>query len=273
MATVYISPTGGAVTKNGLTADTSYAYSSLSSAESDAGDNGIIYFLDGTYDQTTTLALKGAEGLTYESLNSEKAILNNSTSNAGPLQLKLGDDANPGTPNNIKANKFLIKGFGTYSTNATDEFNDCKFVWSTNLAPSGSTSYGFGNTGKYTNCSFSHRVTGNCARYFSYAAPVFKNCTISILATNVTNAVTWTGSVVPNGAITNTAFKCNNNAAINSNLTLVNSATNSSFFQMGSGNASGGTNCIFTDPQFVDPLTDDLRLRPSSPCIGAATSS
>tara|TARA_R100001460_G_scaffold6946_2_gene17886 strand:+ start:136 stop:954 length:819 start_codon:yes stop_codon:yes gene_type:complete len=272
MATVYIAPTAQG-SANGTSEANAYAFSSLASAESDAGTNGIIYFLDGTYDQGSTLTLKGAEGLTYESLNLGKAILNNSTSNAGPLRLKLGDENNLGTNANIKVNKFTIKGFGTVPANTTDEFNNCKMVWDSSLACSGSTTPGFGGTGKYTNCNFSHRVTGNCVRYFSFANPVFNNCTISILATSVTTAVTFTGFNAPNGAITNTAFKCDDNSAINSALTLVNSATNCSFFQMGSGNASGGTNCIFTDPLFVDPANDDLRLRPSSPLINAGTAS
>jgi hypothetical protein len=36
---------------------------------------------------------------------------------------------------------------------------------------------------------------------------------------------------------------------------------------------SGGTNNIFQDPQFVDSANSDYRLRPTSPCIGAATAS
>jgi len=36
---------------------------------------------------------------------------------------------------------------------------------------------------------------------------------------------------------------------------------------------TGGTNNIFQDPQFVDSANSDYRLRPTSPCIGAATTS
>ena len=36
---------------------------------------------------------------------------------------------------------------------------------------------------------------------------------------------------------------------------------------------SGGTDNIFQDPQFVDSANSDYRLRPTSPCIGAGTSS
>ena len=40
------------------------------------------------------------------------------------------------------------------------------------------------------------------------------------------------------------------------------------------GETTGGTDNLFsTDPQFVDSATGDLRLRPSSPCIGAGTAS
>ena len=50
-------------------------------------------------------------------------------------------------------------------------------------------------------------------------------------------------------------------------------SSNSCFYQMGSGNTSGGTNNIFQDPQFVDSANADYRLRPNSPCIGAGTAS
>jgi len=39
---------------------------------------------------------------------------------------------------------------------------------------------------------------------------------------------------------------------------------------MGTTNSSGGTDNIFEDPLYVDPGSD-LRLRPTSPAIGAAS--
>lgn len=50
-------------------------------------------------------------------------------------------------------------------------------------------------------------------------------------------------------------------------------ATNSNNCFGNTGISSGGTNNVFTDPQFVDSTTGDYRLRPSSPCINAGTAS
>ena len=48
-------------------------------------------------------------------------------------------------------------------------------------------------------------------------------------------------------------------------------ASNNCYHNNGISSGSGGT--VFADPQFVDTTTGDLRLRPTSPCIGAGTAS
>jgi len=49
------------------------------------------------------------------------------------------------------------------------------------------------------------------------------------------------------------------------------SASNNCYHNTGISSGSGGL--VFADPQFVDQANGDLRLRPSSPCIGAGTAS
>ena len=49
------------------------------------------------------------------------------------------------------------------------------------------------------------------------------------------------------------------------------SAAGNCYHDTGISSGSGGV--VFADPQFVDSTSGDLRLRPSSPCIGAGTAS
>ena len=62
-----------------------------------------------------------------------------------------------------------------------------------------------------------------------------------------------------------------NNVITSGDQTDANSS-NCCFHRFGIGNTSGGTNNVFADPLFVD-ATSDYRLRPSSPCINAGTTS
>jgi hypothetical protein len=53
----------------------------------------------------------------------------------------------------------------------------------------------------------------------------------------------------------------------------IGNCTNCCVYQMHTNDSSGGTDNIFVEPQFVDAPNGDLRLRPTSPCIGAGTAS
>ena len=80
-------------------------------------------------------------------------------------------------------------------------------------------------------------------------------------------------SIQNSPACTNTIISTDNSNAVASTAITPASFTNSCLYNLHSGDTSGGTDNIFADPQFVDAANGDLRLRPTSPCIGAGTAS
>jgi len=287
MATVYISPTGGASTQDGLTADTAYAYSSLSSAETDAGAGGTILFTDGNYELsslTVTWDGVGSSGnnITYKSLNLQKAVIKSSV--GGTVRnLKIGDTGNTSSIN-VKNFKFIdckltIANLGagiiegnmvTTSTTVTipnggflvvsSASGTTKFLNNTIHFQYGAGSYFENGTGRLSEFSGNtiyisglNGLTG--PKYYTYSAstdlrscPIVKN---NIFATDDT-----TGEV------------------LNTQNSFSGISNNSCFYQFDDTfNASGGTNTVFEDPQFIDSANGDFRLRPESPCINAGTAS
>lgn len=283
MATVYIKPGTGTGTG---TASDPYFYSQLSSAETAAGAGGTILFTDGDYSLTATTTWDGvgtsSNNITYKSLNSQGAVIKSSV--GGTLrQLSVGATGNTSTIN-VQNFKFIDIFFYIYNQGA-GEISGNLITTSTavtiptngflrvSTSGTGTTKfinnevnfqYNSGNyfeqaTGKLAefsgNTIYISNLSGKSSWYYTYSVSIdLRSCPIvknNIFATDDT-----TGNV------------------INTQNSFSGSFNNCCFHQFDDTyNASGGTDNVFADPQFVNPTTGDLRLRPSSPCINAGTAS
>lgn len=275
MATVYISPTGGAVTQDGLTPDTAYAFSSLSTAETQAGTNGTIIFLDGNYPFGGNKTFAGANNLTYESQNIYGAVLGDSGTTR---RLQIGTTSVDG----IAVNKFKfvdVNQFYQYGAGVTNNTMDqCLHTASVSVNNSG-TEWFYGNSGQLdvTNTSFSPKITGSGYRFVSNGNRfTFNHCSFNITTSTISTGIGWMNTTPTANFLKNTIMACDDDTAINSGTAgdFAQFATNCCFYQMGTQNDSGGTDNLYdTNPLFVDSTNADYRLRPTSPCIGAGTAS
>jgi hypothetical protein len=276
MATVYIKPGTGS---GSGTLAAPYFFDQLVTAETAAGSGGIIYFTDGDYDFTGD-ATFNSNGVTYQSLNPQKAILTRTGLSSGDSsgQLVVGQNSNTNAP---KVKNFKIV--------------DMK-VWF--YQPSGLTG---DNVPTLQGCNISSttdldvgtgiiRVTGGSS---GYPIKILDNSIAFKLKSNVTfwatrlDEATFEGnSIYLDNSLTasnvdsnydsttskNNIFMSADNSKMGSR-TIASNSSNCCFFQFHSNNTSGGTNNVFENPLYVDPDNGDLRLRPSSPCINAGTAS
>jgi len=256
MAIKYIKPGSG--TGTGTLADP-YFYNQLGTAETAVGSGGTILFTDGNYAGSAW----DASGVTYESLNLHGAIITTSGVVFGASGVS------------VTVKKFKIASLNTtervdiYDSTLMDQ---CYLIVNNSFVIKPGTA-----GGKITNCLIENNVTDT-----SYAFRLgrawddfseFTGNTYFVTGLNgsgVTDIDFHTsGPTVAKNCIfmsddtTNTVITSAENTATTS--------TNCCFFQFGSGNTSGGTNNVFSDPIFVDSTTSDYRLRPSSPCINAGT--
>ena len=268
MATVYIAPTAQG-TGDGSSAANAYAYSSLSSAESDAGTGGTIIFLDGTYSAGATQTWDAPQ-VTYESQNLHGAIIDGGGSNR---QLVYQD-------NTVK--KFFFKEFRfnwSATSTGTATFEDIKVKCAVAFQVLNNPGYFGGNAaGKnqnWTRCEFDLDVStssGTDNRFFktSSSAMVYNHCTFYLRTSGASaDAFVTTGT---NLTFKNTILEATDATTFGTSWNFASNGTNCCIHNV-DNNSSGGTNNIFADPQFVDSANGDFRLRPSSPCINAGTAS
>lgn len=258
MGTAYIAPTVQG-TGDGSSAANAYAYSSLSSAESNAGSGGLIYFLDGTY--TASIPNFQADSITYQSLNLHGAIFQPSTFN----YMNFADST---TPTGITLKDFEFKDLRVFTTGhaGSSLIENCKFT-----STSAYTNYvlNLGNSDvTVRRCVFNVEFNDSTeAIITSSGSGTIDNCTFYITAGSGVSSNGLTIASV--GTTKNSIFVSTDSSKIGTNL-----ATNSNNCCFNDfGTQSGGTDNKFADPQFVDATTGDFRLRPTSPCIGAATAS
>tara|TARA_R100000951_G_C2597939_1_gene167247 strand:+ start:73 stop:921 length:849 start_codon:yes stop_codon:yes gene_type:complete len=282
MPTVYIKPGTGS---GSGTLAAPYFYSELGTAETAAGSGGIIYFTDGDYSLagTTTWDGVGSSGnnITYQSLNSKGAVIKSSAS--GTLRkLVIGSSGNTSTIN-VKNFKFsdiyfniLNQGAGEIGgneiiTSSAVGIPTGGFIAVTNSSP---------GTTKFVN-NLVHFVYHSGNYFESYMGQLSSYSGNTIYVSNLSGKSSWYYSMDNMAGYSSITYQNNifasddtTGAVINTYASGSTQANNSCFFQFDDSlNGSGGTNNIFADPQFVDAPTGDLRLRPSSPCIGAGTAS
>jgi len=267
MATVYIKPGTGTGTG---TASDPYFYSQLSSAETAAGAGGTILFTDGTYSLTSANWL--VDDLTYKSLNQNGAVIDGTVTSEGdgPRQLLYGSTT--GTVGTVVDGfSFIDFRIGLRAPSGGIPLNkvlNCNLTCTQFLA--------FGTSGVITGYWATNRVlVSGCSFYMKWYSG---NRIFSDFANGDLEGCTLGLDIHPSEtAISNDNLKSAKNCIFTSNdsgsvLTAsIGAKGNTCCFYNWGTTTSGGTNNIFQDPQLVNLTGGDLRLRPTSPCIGAAT--
>ena len=262
MATVYIQP--GTETGTGTASDP-YYYSQLSSAETAAGSGGTILFTDGSYSALGSQTWD-ASGVTYKSLNKQGAIIDG--------QEPDGDTASLLTFNDVTVQDFEFVDYKPTFVTSASTVSGCIFKtsgfidWSSQGIINGGTATGCTWTDNTFQAKFDSSDTIIARNLSNFST--FERNSFYLDVTNPTGTLALSGSAPSSQK--NCIWASSDNSKIGT-VAFASTSTNCCFHNMGSSNTSGGTDNVFADPQFVDSANGDLRLRPSSTCIGAGTSS
>jgi hypothetical protein len=304
MATVYIFNGTQSGSADGSYSDP-YDLANIATAETNATSGGIIVFKDGTYTITNHLDLASAitYGVTYKPENAGQVTISGpfgvrvgNTSMVGSIIMDdiimdIGDssqykdyqlrviNATGGSITLNRCNGTIDRTHGSFSSCAIGDnsahastgeaydlfLNECVFKinmsatthsYETGIIGGGSDSSGPSKPKNSTikNCTFFINTTG-----VSAFAQFNNNGTKSIGTVLVTNSILYhTGTASP---------------LLSGNTSNIVNFTNCNLFNGWTTANTTVTNAVTTDPQFVDSANGDYRLRPSSPCINAGTSS
>lgn len=269
MAIVYVQPGSGSGA--GTAANPYYYDTELATAETQAASTATpdrkILFVDGTYNINTALQTWEEPNVKYESENLHGAVFDGGTSIR-----TLRHSAT--TINKIHFKNFR---FDFYTGTGTSTFDQLKVENLTAFAVSNNPGYlgGYATARglTITNSVFNLNVsasTGTDNRFFKFTSGLLslRGCTFYLDATGCpANAFRTQGT---NLNFENVIISSNNSSAFASNFEFVANSTNCCIHNI-DNNTSGGTDCIFDDPQFIDLSDQDFRLRPTSPCLNKGT--
>lgn len=281
MATVYFFNGTQSATADGTYADP-YDLSSLATQESASSSGDVFIFQDGTYTRTSDLTLAGTNGITYQAESPLGATLD-----LNAFQLTTGSNALfDMTVKNLRLVGFKDSSVGlqTLANQSHKVFFEGCYIESDATNSSGSGIIGYQLTGTtvglratFRSCAMKlYNTSTGEAFYHRTSAPThpfleLDSCSISV---NVSGGLTALTQNVDNFIIKNTIIYGDTNA-VNGLGTNQASRTesNNCYYNVTGESADPANGIIVDDPQFVDLTTGDLRLRPTSPCIGAGTAS